>query len=71
MKEIKLSTDYTELINLLTDDEAGILFKTIMQYASVGQMENEIIVTVDNDMTVATRILFEVIRRDIDAQEEG
>jgi len=70
MKEIKLSTDYTELINLLTDDEAGILFKTIMQYASIG-MENEIIVTVDNDMTVATRILFEVIRRDIDAQEEG
>ena len=69
MKEITLSTDYTELINMLEDGQAGILFKTIMQYASVG-MENEIIVSVDN-MRLATRILFEVIRLNIDAQEEG
>lgn len=70
MKDFVLKAEYSELINMLTDTQAGVLFKAVMEYASSGCVEagNQIAM---NESDTSVKILFEVIRRDIDNQEEG
>lgn len=69
MKEFTLKTDYTEMIDEeLTDEEAGIVFKAIMEYArdgSIGGENQQRLI----DTEPGARILFKIIRNDIDDQE--
>ena len=39
MKGFALKTDYTDLIDLLSDDDAGLLLRAIMHYARDGFVE--------------------------------
>ena len=60
MKGIILRTEYTEMIDMLTDDEAGVLLKAVMQYVSDGAVSSE----VSQSMDTAVEIMFILIRRD-------
>lgn len=64
MKGIVIKTEYMELIDMLTDDEAGVLLKAVMQYVSDGAVSGE----VSQSMDTAVEIMFTLIRRD---NEEG
>lgn len=69
MKEFTLKTDYTELINMLSDVGAGILLKALMQYARDGYVEGEYMQYMESSQ-IGVNILFEIIRKDIDAERE-
>ncbi len=60
MKGIILRTEYTELIDMLTDDEAGVLLKAVMQYVSNGEVSGEVAQLMDTPV----EIMFALIRRD-------
>lgn len=69
MNKVTIKTEYTEMIDEeLTEEEAGALFKAIMEYARDGSIggENQQLL---NDAGPGARILFKVIRNDIDDQE--
>jgi hypothetical protein len=55
-----LRTEYTELIDMLTDDEAGVLLKAVMQYVSNGEVSGEVAQLMDTPV----EIMFALIRRD-------
>lgn len=69
MKEFKLKTDYLELIDELEPVEAGVLLKAIMEYARDGSVES-LTQQLLNDSEAGVKILFGIIRWDIDEQEE-
>lgn len=60
MKGIVIKTEYMELIDMLTDDEAGVLLKAVMQYVSDGEVSGE----VSQLMDTPVEIMFTLIRRD-------
>lgn len=66
MKGFVLKTDYTDLIDLLSDDCAGLLLRAIMHYARDGFVEADITQFMENGV----EILFQIIRKDIDAERE-
>lgn len=63
---IKLRTDYAELVDMLTDEEAGVLLRALMQYVEMGHVEAD----VAHRMSMATNILFGIIRRDQERETE-
>lgn len=52
-----------DLFNMLTDAQAGLLLKMLFDYAL------DIEVEAPDDMEAATAILFEIMRRKLDAQK--
>lgn len=69
MNKITIKTEYTEMIDEeLTEAEAGVLFKAIMEYARDGNIggENQQLLS---EAGPGARILFKIIRNDIDDQE--
>lgn len=65
MKGIVLKTEYTELIDMLTDDEAGVLLKAVMQYVSNGGVSGEVAQLMDTPV----EIMFTLIRKDNEERE--
>lgn len=66
MKGFALKTDCTDLIDLLSDDDAGLLLRAIMHYARDGFVEADITQFMENGV----EILFQIIRKDIDSERE-
>lgn len=66
MKGFVLKTEYTDLVDILPDDEAGLLLRAIMHYARDGFVEADI----SQLMEYGVDILFQIIRKDIDAERE-
>ena len=66
MKGFVLKTEYTDLVDILPDDEAGLLLRAIMHYARDGFVEADI----SQLMECGVDILFQIIRKDIDAERE-
>lgn len=69
MNKVTIKTEYTELINMLSDAGAGILLKALMQYARDGYVEGEYMQYMENSQ-IGVIILFEIIRRDNTERED-
>jgi hypothetical protein len=69
MNKVTIKTEYTELINMLSDAGAGILLKALMQYARDGYVEGEYMQYMENSQ-IGVNILFEIIRRDNTERED-
>lgn len=66
MKGFVLKTEYTDLVDILSDDDAGLLLRAIMHYARDGFVEADITQLMENGVD----IMFQIIRKDIDAERE-
>lgn len=64
MKGFTLKTEYADLVDVLSDDDAGLLLRAIMHYARDGFVEADITQFMENGV----EILFQIIRKDIDAE---
>ena len=69
MNKVTIKTEYTELINMLSDAGAGILLKALMQYARDSYVEGEYMQYMENSQ-IGVNILFEIIRRDNTERED-
>lgn len=69
MNKVAIKTEYTELINMLSDVGAGILLKALMQYTRDGYVEGEYMQYMESSQ-IGVNILFEIIRRDNAERED-
>ena len=70
MNKVAIKTEYTELINMLSDAGAGILLKALMQYTRDGYVEGEYMQYME-DSQIGVNILFEIICRDNTEREDS